>query len=431
MSGVLKELDFRIRAPADEILENTRVNTKVTTGTSTNSATLNNIVRLQISGNGWLDLSSVNVFAKITTTATNSVLTPDPATTSTCVRKPSTGGYCSQFRILSGGGSVVEDMRVADLYYELMNRISSDCEYQNNTLDITTNGHSNPANRRDLSGGVTLRVATTDISGFLNSTGKYIYLPSFGGSITLEFTLRSDASAYVVRDGADAVTYAWTNTECRFDTVQVSEAYQRVYNEVFREGFAMVFPTYSVNTNNITSLSNAVLQLNKRADRIRDIITVVRDQAQLNSKQVDEHHFLGSSGDPSVSYLIAGKRYPPAPLDSHAHLYQELLKCTFNQKNVKHAPCVNSANFCEASDGSANIGTTQGALLNQPSFCLATELEQVPGEFYSGVSSSGVGDMCEMSMTPHASATGPYRCDTFINHIRVLSVSPDGVQVND
>lgn len=430
MSGVLKELDFRIRAPADEVLENSRVNTKITAGTATNSPTLNNIVRLQIAGNGWLDLSSVNVYATVTETAGGTAnLTPDPLSSSTCIRKPSTGGYCSQFRIISGGGQVIEDMRVADLYYELMNRISSDCEYQNNTLDITTNGHSNPANRRDLSAGVSLRVAVTDISGFLNSTGKYIYLPSFGGSITLEFTLRTNEAAYTVRAGGDSVTYAWTNTECRYDTVMVSEAYQRVYNEVFREGFALTFPTYSVNTNNVSSLSNAVLQLNKKADRIRDIITVVRDQAQLNDKQVDSHHFLGGTA-PSVSYMVAGRRFPPAPLTSHAHIYQELLKCTFNQKNVKHAPCINSNNFLEATDASADIAATEGTV-GQGCFCMPVELEQVPGNFYSGTSTSGVGDMAEISLTPHASATGPYRCDTFINHIRVLSVSPDGILVSD
>jgi hypothetical protein len=422
--SIVEPLDFSLPDVADEIVSNSRTNVRISSNAQSHSYNTNNIIRFQISGQSWVDLSSISAYATITESPTSCTLV---AGTTTVPRKPTTAQYFSQMRILAGDGTIIEDDRDVASYHTIMTRLSGDCDYLDTTANLLWNGHSAPTSRQDLTNGKKLKLAVLDASGFLHS-GKFIYLPSLGGSITIELTCASDANVYAVRDAADGVTYAMTNCECRFDTVQVSNEFQQVFNQAFNRGFAMSYQNYSLQTNQATALTNANLQLHKKASRVRDIISVVRASAVFGAKQADMFDFQGCSAL-SYSYLLSSKRYPPHPIDNHAMAYENVLKAIRSHKDSRHSPCIDINSWEDATDKSGDVPADDAATVYLGSFCMAVELEQVDGDFYSGVEVGGNGDAFEVSLTglPNES----HQIDTFMHHTRILSVSSSGIALYD
>lgn len=421
---VLPQLDFSMSPPNSDVRPDSRTNVRLVSS-DVYSPESSNLIRFRISGNSWVDMESIALYATVKFDGNSNFTTDGIAR----CHKPSTGHLIDNFRWMNGGGQVIVECPAVYDRYEMQTRSDGDKDYLDSTLNISSGGHSDPSLRPNLYDVAArkLRIAALDICPFIHAN-KYVYLPAYQGSIVLEMVLNTNQRAFTTR-GAGTATFELSNTELRYDTVEVSDSFQNeVYNPTFAEGYTIPLQCYSLSTNTTTDLSNATLQLNKVLTRVRSINTVVRTSSQLTNANKNTYHYQGNTAM-EYSYQIGSKRYPAHPVNNSAQSYQELLKLGKNHKNSAHSPVITYDTW--NLDNSSDVDLNATDIANDPVVCHMTypmELEQTEEE-NSGTRMSA-SDQVSLSLTG-TFGTGPYVVSTFIDYVRWLQVGPEGILISD
>ena len=377
-----------------------------------------------------MDLSSLELYGNVVFTQTaNAGPTSFDNAPATACKYPSTNDLIDSMRIMTGGGEVIENLADISTYAEILTRGSGSKTYLDSTAAILSNAHSLDTARDPCTGaGKRFKFGITHYSGFLNC-GKYILPAALGNGIVLELTLKSNDRAFAVRGtaGQDAFSYALSNVNLRYDTVEVSESYEKMFSVLFQRGFSIVFPTYSVSTSQTSSLTNVSHRLTKQARKVKDIVTVVRPVLGLSSSLYDDRYFIGGSTF-DYQYRIGGKCYPSAPVSEHSHAYQNFLKSSYNHQNSNHSPVITPGSWQYASP--LDLTIPDAAAAPEGHFCMTSDLEQVQGDLLSGTTLSSAGDSLNFSMGG-VLHTGEFEVSSFITHDRILSISPSNIAVLD
>ena len=418
----LEQLEFGMDPPSGDIRQNSRTNVRLV-HSDTYDPESSNLIRWRISGNSWVDMESIAMYATVTYNGTSNTTTTDAAR---CF-KPSTGHLVDSIRWISGGGTVIEHSQDVATRYELLSRADGDKMYLDSTLNISAGGHSVPGSRPDLKATPKkLRIAALDVSAFVHCS-KFIHLSSFEGSLELEMVLNSNARVFSTR-GAATAFYQLTQCELRFDTLEVSDEYQsQIFNKTFSEGFSLPLLTYTVATSLTSGLSNVTLPLNKVLGDARSCNSVVRASSQFTNANQDFLSFQGCTAL-EYNYLIGSKRYPAFPVNSLSMCYQEFLKSTKNHKNSAHSPVIDTESWNLDQDSATALHATDidNDNIGHTSYPIELELSDGP---HSGTPMTS-SDMLELNLTSTLGA-GPFTVTTFIDHIREVAISQMGIVVRD
>jgi hypothetical protein len=413
-------LDYSIPTSKDSQI-NFKREVRLQSPAAVHSSTQNSTIRFHLtSSHNFLDPETLAVYATVTYTGGGATLN---AANVANAHIPNTAQMCSSFRLMSGSGKILEEIRDVGMYYTLMSDVSSSAEYQDRNADLTMNGHSEPYSRSAEP--LVYRISCLDVSGLLHC-GKLLHLQSLGGGLVVEIELAPDANVFGVRNAGHNPSYALTNVHCRYTEVSPSDAVRARYMDDVMgnpSGYAVVFDTCSTLTATIQSAIETIA-LPKKALKVKSLMSIVRTSADL----VDKQKWLyarESASFKSFYYTIGGTQHPQNPVNSFAKAYEEGLKVGGNLKNCNHSGLSRAqwtTNIAAIHATSRDTDTTNGR------FYMAQDLELSSGAL-SGVSMSGAGsDSLSIDFT---GLTVPAVVTTFVVHSRVLSISQSGVETYD
>ena len=407
--NVLNSLDFSLDTPMDSVIES-RTEVMIDSSAPLHTPTSNNIIRLYMNGNGFVDPHSIAVYATVTYRSLQAEANVIP---------PTMYDVVNTIRVIDGSGQVLEEINEAELLNQKLHEASSNSDY----LDCSggfSNSQKDPSKRPLLNATpYSYRVNATDCLGLFQQE-KYLHLPSFKG-LQLELRLNSNDRAFT-KKVADTCTYELSNVKLVYDEIQVSRGYMDLYSQqVSSGGYAISFSTYTHLQNSVGVGTNQVA-LNKTASKVKAFLSCLRE-----SGNVDNAISKSTATDSRVvsyQYQVNGKNYPGQPIESPARAFQELLVANYNHKDNRHA------NICvdDFTSEYAFAGSKSDADVQKGTFVMWKDTEKASGSALSGIESSANSTFLRINV-----ATGPVApiVDTFVNHERVLSVQSGRVIVID
>ena len=411
---VIPELYYKLAPTSREVLMRRTSTVAPSSGGASFKAGDNQIVRFKIN-EGFIDCNSVMVSCDYTQGAINSgndgLLPPNGVP---CCLK--------EIRILSGTGTRIETINEAGLLLSVLQRYSLSESNYNTTHTITGGGDTKPliapavgtaytnVNRQmgsaDSSGGNTSRYSFHLPSGFLNSVSKFIDTGGMKGLIVeLEFYSRNITFFGKGTSATDAtLNYTMSNFELNYDKVTLSGEYLRTYRMALVQGIEIAYSSYT----HQSSTGGDSVRVSKAVSRLKDIISVIRTTANINSIS---HDSLGNykpiPETVRYNYQVGSENYPVSQVKGVSECYYQALR-TFARN--KDAYC-GSFNFKQFKDG---LGV------------ISYDLEEIKAGVFSGIKTTGTPDILLLSTDLCDSND---TVDTFLHHERVMILTNGSVQV--
>ena len=358
---MLSSLDFSLSASASYVIQRTS-SCFYPSGTSEMSPTGNQVVRVQLTSESFLDPETIRVQFGLANTGVAPLV-------------PKTGpwGFFSRIRLLCGG-TLIEDIFYANRVNEMLINVLQPSNYAENeriqgfniwpgAVNEITTGNVYTANFKPL------------CLGLLHCKKMW---PAFaaGGGLTLELYLANSDEC------TDGTTADWKLQQIQVlcDTVLMDSALENSYKALLLQGkslsigyttFHTIFQSFAKGTPNLS------VPIVKAATRIRGILA----SFGLNNDPTEFMHpdgnALAAAGqnsqifDSKVSLMVAlgAKRFPIKPIDSAAFFFENLKK---------------TLNLYATSIGGIHIEPYR-YMSNQ--FIMGVSTERVPGQQFSGVSS--------------------------------------------
>lgn len=296
-------------------------------------------ITFQINTQNFIDLSSVEMYAKL---STHVIGAADPSTTTngtagaTKLHLNSTMSLFSDITISTGGGTIIEQLSNAAVLGAVLGDMGLSDEYCA-TVGSFSNSQCD-ANDRDacIDGTESYRILALKMSGFLTGSQKLVRPSSMGG-IHISCTLAPNVELMVVRNAADNATFKMTETRLYFDEVVVSPSYLQYYTEQYEgRGLQIVFPSYGSQLGQINGNGPETVPFSASAMRCQALMAAVRLKAD-NVKIANSLGFRAPGADFSYTYEIAGARLPPAGISSYARAFDQILKISGHKHNSQHS----------------------------------------------------------------------------------------------
>jgi hypothetical protein len=428
----IPEINYDISNLLTDSVIRSRTETKLFSPAPIHSYTSNPTIRFSISGDQFLDMGSIELWADVTyaTTVGNAFVEDTLYVAATAAKKlkaqvPSSGQLFQSMRIMTSGGVIIENITDVNLLFTLLQDATAPKAYQDTVLSATANHNTNPSiGRRGCSTAQTLRLACTDLSGFLHSR-KYIHPNSLGGGLVIELEMADPKTLFVGRNNASLFTAELSKVNCRYETVTLADSFVQEYrDQIFPNGFSMFFSTWQNLISLVSGTENQIVLLNKVANRVKSAISIVRNQANINSSQTSSFARY-SAGFNNYQFSIGGVQHPPSPIDSYAKSYQTMLKLGYNSKSVE----CGLLDYNEFSLDNTVSPTDSMADLNYGNFLMSYDFEKNSGTSLSGLGMAGISD--SISFDFGAKDQGTYVVNTFLHFERSINIGAGGVFVRD
>ena len=372
---LIGNLSYKL-APGASYVTDRRASTFHTTGSNVYSPTGTKLVKIMLTGDYWLDPSTVRIMFD---------LYNDDATSAKLLRP--LGGPWSFFqrmRILVGG-QVVEDVDTYNRVHEMFSILTATDSRENvdaEGFDVPTwdmfktfskDYNAATANLVVLDGieggGAKHTVLFKPLSGLFNQS-KYLPLKYCGG-ITIELEVVGDATEPIVshtwttgtgNTGVDLATntsVSWhlENVQCKCDLVTLDNSLENSYAEHLLSG-----KTLPVNLNTFISQSQTVsgsklrVNVNRSLSRLKSVfVTLSREHGAGENLQetvikswnnfyspkalyMDRPTEKTASGEISNAQIqIGSKLFPEYPIRSHNEAYYQLRKTLGIQSSSLHS----------------------------------------------------------------------------------------------
>ena len=407
MTTILNELDFNLPEITDNVITSTN-DVVLNSASNTHTPTNNSIIRFNISGSGYLQPHSCELYADVTFTFATAANFISP-----CMYE-----LFDSIRILDQSGQVLEEVTSSA---GLLNRVLHNASSSSDYLDCSpyTNSQKDVNKRYAVSAvAKTFRINALEVMGLFQQE-KYLHLPSFKGGLQLECRLASTDALCTNKVPDATLAVSLSNVQLMYTEVQVSEAYQQLYNEkLMSGGYGIAFPSYSHLSNGCSEGYN-MLALNKSVSKCKSIVSVVRNGGDRNNEIKSEtstrHNVV------SYQYQVNGKNVPSQAITSKARAFQELLTANYNHKNNQYA------NVCDDFERNFEFATVKTATdVKDGTYAMWIDLEKSSSAM-SGVRMEGNSSFLKISL--EAGQFDSPVVDTFVCYEKILSVQPQRVVV--
>lgn len=329
---LIEGLSFKLR-PGSSYVNSRRNSTFYPAGSNYYSPTGTKVIRIPLSGDTWLDPTTVKVaFDLVNEEANDHILYP-------------VGGAHVFFRRLRimAGGALVEDVdefgRLSQMFSVLQPKNKRLNDFVESGSDILDKVYS-------VAGGSTQTLIFTPMSGLLNQDK---YLPLRYCNIVLElelvnnmldsvltsgYTIKKEAinaAADLVLNGANcSQTWHLQNVRMLCDTVQLDNELDNQFAQHLLSGKTMPiqFTSYTTQKQSITN-SQPSLNISRALTRLKDVFLTFDNEAadRLNYKSANSFkHPDGNKNSVQFHMTIGSQVYPDFPAKSSAELFYMLKK---------------------------------------------------------------------------------------------------------
>ena len=349
-------LSFKLRAGASYIT-NRRSVSYYPQGGNSYSPTGVKVIRLTLTGDSWLDPSTLRVMFN---------LVNDGASAANKLY-PVSGPWCffRRLRVLAGG-QLIEDIdyynRVHELFHSYQSanvRLNDAAEgFLTNPYDLNT--VYTPANigMAIPGAGGSFTVSFRPLSGLINQDK---YLPIRYCPITLEFEICNNMSDCIIvpNTGTSQTEFVDGNTskvwhieqfQVKADVVSLDNALDNEYAAHLLSGKSLPinFSTYTTQLQAITPNSNVAINVQRAFTRLKSTFISLVNSNVLNNGIHKEFNFFYNPGygdattydstdDLQFQMQIGSKQFPEMPITSNQEAFYQLRKCLGVQASTFHS----------------------------------------------------------------------------------------------
>lgn len=408
---VVPELYYKLAPTSRDVLMRRTATIAPSSGGASFKAGDNQIIRFKIN-EGFIDCNSVMVSCDYQQSAVNSGANSF---------LPPNGVPCclKEIRLMSGTGSRLETINECGLLLSVLQRYSLSGSNFNTTHTITGGGDTDPliapadgtaytSVKRQMGKVVNTpeRYSFHLPSGFLNSISKFIDTGGMKGLvIELEFYNRNiNFFAKGTSVANTALNYTMSNFELNYDKLTLSGEYLQTYRMALVSGIEVSYSTYT----HQSSTGGDSVRVSKAVSRLKDIISVVRTTADINSVEKDSlGNYKPIPETVRYNYQIGSENYPVSQVKGVSECYYQALRTFARNKDA----------YC----GNFNLDEFKAGL-----GVISYDLEEIKAGVFSGIKTTGTPDILLLSTDLCDSND---TVDTFLHHERVMILTNGSVQV--
>jgi len=365
------------------------------------SAATSRVIRINISGSGYLDMSSLCLAA----TATNETPVPNPVAATPLVPLTETTANLFSRLTVTVGGAVCEDISQYNRLSQLLSMFESGSKRANNRVL----GWGADPIARDAS----KEILHVPASG-LASSGKWIPLDFCQGGLTLTFEMAPVGEAWDTT-GANGTNCVLSNVRMLGTVAQLdSELHSAYASYILNESGRLQIP-YRTWTSQITALPqspNWSVTVSRSFKRLNTILLTMFLADGHTGKLTNTFTAPGTPNVCESWASIGAERWPDAPQRGASEHFMRLCSAVGTLQSSVHALDISAVEYAAAR------------------YCMAFDVEKCPQAAGTGIDVSS-GAICTVFANNVAAGNYPTHAQVACYHDAILSLSDGGAQVHE
>jgi hypothetical protein len=248
----------------------------------------NNQIIFTLTGDNFVDLSSLEMYSSLTTAITsagsNTVhgLQGVLGTVGTRIGVASTYELFSNMQISTLSGKIIEDLPAANLYGRWAQR-STMANSRLNTTETFSNSLEDVLLNDSCQTATNYQIAALKLLGFLHS-GVYVQ-PSFVGGLRITLTLAPNSQLYQVRNAADSAALTMSQVKLHYKSNQMSPEYLSGYYQRYSQiPYIIRFTSYSHFSGSMANGASYQMPFNDYSNRAKSMVSIIRPSADITDK---------------------------------------------------------------------------------------------------------------------------------------------------
>ena len=368
------------------------------------SAATSRVIRINISGSGYLDMSSLCLAA----TATNETPAPNPVAPTPLVSLTETTANLFSRLTVTVGGAVCEDISQYNRLSQLLSMFESGSKRANNRVL----GWGADPIARDAS----KEILHVPASG-LATCGKWLPLDFCQGGLTLTFEMAPVGEAWDTT-GTNGTNCVLSNVRMLGTVAQLDSQLHSAYASfILNESGRLQIP-YRTWTSQITALPESPswsVTVSRSFKRLNTILLTMFRAVENTGKLTNRFTAPGTPNACEGWVSIGAQRWPDAPQRGASEQFMRLCGAVGTLQSSVHALDINAEQYSGAGD---------------PRYCMAFDVEKCPQAAGTGVDVSS-GAICTVFANNVANADYPTHAQVCCYHDAILSLSDGGAQVHE
>ena len=391
--GLIDALSFKTSANSAKYISSSRQCSFYAPGDRFSAAT-SRVIRINISGSGYLDLSSLVLAATATNEAGAGNLVPLTGTTANLWSRMT----------VSVGGAICEDISQYGRLCQLLSMFES--------ANKRANNHTIGWGADPIAHGISREICHAPASG-LASCGKWLPLDFCQGGLTISLEMAPVGEAWNTA-GGNSTNCVLTNVRMLGTVAQIdSELHSAYASYILNESGRLQIPfrTWTSQLAALPQSPNFSVTVSRSFKRLNTILLTLFSAVADTGKQCNTFTAPGTPNACEGWASIGAARWPDAPQRGAAEQFMRLCSAVGTFQSSVHALDISSAEYANGR------------------YCMAFDVEKCPQAAGTGEDVS-IGAICTVFANNVAAANYATHAQVACYHDAILSLSDGGAQVH-